>query len=96
MPEDLDISPALIFRYLGEKFPNISNNQNEDVPRSYFIRPEQATISLPNMIHFNGTKRIISPFDDSNSPSEVSFFIKQEPMCFFFLFNRFQKLNHAR
>jgi hypothetical protein len=88
MPEDLDISPALIFRYLGEKFPNISNNQNEDVPRSYFIRPEQATISLPNMIHFNGTKRMISPFDDSldnsNSPSEVSFFTKQEPMCFFF------------
>jgi hypothetical protein len=91
MPEDLDISPALIFRYLGEKFPNISNNQNEDVPSSYFIRPKQTTISLSSMIHLNGTKRMRSPSDDSldnsNSPSEVSFFTKQEPMCFFSVFS---------
>jgi len=84
MPED--ISPALIFRYLAEKFPNIPNNQNEDVPSSYFIRPIQATISLPNMIHFNGTKRMRSSFDNSNSPSEVSVSTKQEPMCLFFFY----------
>lgn len=88
MPEDLDISPALIFRYLGEKFPNISNNQNEDVPSSYFIRPKQTTISLSSMIHLNGTKRMRSSSDDSldnsNSPSEVSFFLLNKSQCIFF------------
>jgi hypothetical protein len=70
-------SPAVIFRYLGEKFANMPDNQNEVVPTNHLIRPKQTTISLSNMIDFNGSRHMNPPLDHStgnlNSSSEVRF-----------------------
>jgi hypothetical protein len=77
MPRNLDISPAVIFRYLGEKFANMPDDQNEVVPPNHLIRPKQTTISLSNMIDFNGSRHMDPPLDHSagnlNSSSEVRF-----------------------
>jgi hypothetical protein len=78
IPGNLDISPAVIFRYLAEKFANMPNDQNEDVPANYLIRPTQATISLSNILDANGSRQMKSPMihspENSNSSSEVRFF----------------------
>ncbi len=77
VPENIDISPAVIFRYLAEKFAHMPDDRNEVTTPNYLIRPQQTTISLSNMIDFNGSRRMTSPLDhsvgNSNSSSEVRF-----------------------
>jgi hypothetical protein len=77
VPGNIDISPAVIFHYLGDKFADMSNDQNGVAPPNYLIRPKQTTVSLSNMVDSNDSRLMSSPLDDSasnsNSSSEVSF-----------------------
>ncbi|CAF0873749.1 unnamed protein product [Adineta steineri] len=73
MPDDTDISPAVIFSYLSEKFRNLPDNQNEHASSNNIHRANQGQISSSNMIYCNGSKRMKSPINNSsNIPSEIS------------------------
>ena len=78
VPGNIDISPAVLFRYLGEKIVNISNNQNEDASANYLIRSKQTTVPLSNTAGMDDSRQMKSPFDHSsdksNSSSEVRHF----------------------
>jgi len=80
LPENINISPAVIFRYLGEKLANTPDDQNDDAPPNYLIRPKQTTISLSDMIDLNSSTRMKSPVDhsigNSDSSAEVRFLAK--------------------
>jgi hypothetical protein len=76
VPGNIDISPAVIFRYLAEKFANMSNEQNKDKTADYLIHSKQTATSLSNMIGVESsrdrTPHIDHSLDNSNSSSEVS------------------------
>ncbi len=77
LPSNINISPAVIFRYLGEKFTNMPDDQNEDTPPNYLIRPKQITVSLSDTIDLNSSTHMKYPVehstDNSNSSAEVRF-----------------------
>ena len=72
IPENIDISPSIVFRYLADKLVNMSDNRNEESSPNYLIRPKHTTMSLLNITDVNGTRRMTSPLD--HSESEVRFF----------------------
>jgi hypothetical protein len=97
IPENIDISPAIIFRYLGEKLANMSGDQNEVSPPNYLIRPKQTTMSLLNMTDVYGSRHMTSPLDhsrsSSGSSSEVRFWDNVGyNMISISILNRFPKL----
>ena len=80
VPGNLDVSPAVLFRYLAEKFANVPIDQNEDGPADYLIRPKQTSVSLSGITDKNGARQIKSPSvhspANSGSSLEVSFLPK--------------------
>lgn len=97
---NIDISPAVIFRYLGEKFANMPDDHNEGERPNYLIRPKETTVSLSDIIDSNGSRHMKSPSDhftnNANSSSEVRLLTNYSRMSFFTSIpDRFQKLNQA-
>ena len=72
MPENIDISPSIIFRYLADKLANRSDDQNDVSAPSYLIRPKQTTLSLSSIIDTDGARHRTSPSDHSESHSTSS------------------------
>ncbi|UJR22440.1 hypothetical protein I4U23_025500 [Adineta vaga] len=73
MPEDINISPGVIFQYLSEKFFHIMNNQNDSISSSsYLLRPEPSTLSTIDLKYLHNSKRITSPVDESSDDSNSS------------------------
>ncbi|CAF4199925.1 unnamed protein product, partial [Rotaria sp. Silwood2] len=50
VPGNIEISPAVLFRQLAEKFASLANDKNEDTSSNYLIRPKQSIASLSNII----------------------------------------------
>ena len=69
IPGSIGISPAVIFRYLADKFSNENEDQNDVEHPNYFIRPKQTTVSLSNIMDFKSFQHMASPFDYSSSNS---------------------------
>ncbi|CAF1455081.1 unnamed protein product [Rotaria sp. Silwood1] len=72
VPGNIEISPAVIFRQLAEKFANLANNTNEDTSSNYLIRPKQSKTSLSNITCVNESIPMNSCFGDSRSDSHLS------------------------
>ena len=94
IPANLDISPAIVFRYLGEKFVQTSDYPNEMSLPDYLFRPKQTSISLSNIIDVHGSTKMASPLDrsasSSSSSSEVSYLRYNEVSII--IFNRSPEL----
>ena len=85
MPEDIDISPAVVFRYLGEQLSE-THHRGEDLPGDYFIRPQQMRMPLSNFDNSGRSKSSVDhSSDNSNSSSEVSYFhhLRSNTFCFY-------------
>ncbi|CAF3080757.1 unnamed protein product [Rotaria sp. Silwood2] len=57
VPGNIEISPAVLFRQLAEKFASLANDKNEDTSSNYLIRPKQSIASLSNIIFNISTLR---------------------------------------
>jgi hypothetical protein len=98
LPDDRDISPAIIFRYLAGKLANMSDDQNELSPPNYLIRSKQTTMSLLNITDVNGSRHMTSPVDHSESNSRSSSEVRFSNDVGYNMIsnlNRFPKLNRV-
>lgn len=97
IPEHIDVSPAVIFRYLAEKLSDTSDDQEAVISSDYLFRPVHKT-SSSTRINGNPSRYSISPLDhsmmDSHSSSEVNFIFDEKDL-FIGIFHRFPKLNQA-
>ncbi|CAF1212523.1 unnamed protein product [Rotaria sordida] len=72
VPGTIEISPAVLFRQLAEKFASLSNDKNEDTSSNYLIRPKQSKLSLSNIICVNDSRQMKTLSVDSISDSHLS------------------------
>lgn len=79
IPDNIDVSPKVIFRYLAEKLTDAPDDQNTPISHDYLFRPiykDSSSSSSSKTIDGNPFRPSASPFDhsthDSHSSSEVN------------------------
>ena len=77
LPGDIEISPAVLFRHLAEKFSNSSNHKNNDTPSNYLIRSKQSHPTLPHIVSItdssNHKSHFIHSINSFHSSSDVRY-----------------------